>query len=57
MIASKRAAIIFGKFYEFQGPLYGQSGKLRVPTAKRMTLPEILSVNWLVKGVQGSPKG
>ena len=57
MIASKRAAIVSGKFYEFQGPLYDQSGKLRVPKGKRMTLPEILSVNWLVKGVQGSPKG
>jgi basic membrane protein A and related proteins len=57
MIASKRAAIISGKFYEFQGPLYDQSGKLRVPKGKRMTLPQILSVDWLVKGVQGSPKG
>ena len=57
MIASKKAAIISGKFYEFQGPLYDQSGKLRVPKGKRMTLPEILSVNWLVKGIEGSPKG
>ncbi len=57
LIASRRAAIISGKFYEFQGPLYDQSGKLRVPKGKRMTLPEILSVNWLVKGVIGSPKG
>ena len=57
LIASRRAAIISGKFYEFQGPLYDQSGKLRVPKGKRMTLPEILSVNWLVKGIEGSPKG
>jgi len=57
LIASKRAAIISGKFYEFQGPLYDQSGKLRVPKGKRMTLPEILSVNWFVKGIEGSPKG
>ena len=57
MIASKRAAIIAGKFYEFQGPLYDQSGKLRVAKGKKMTLPEILSVNWLVKGIEGSPKG
>ncbi len=57
IIASKRAAIIAGKFYEFQGPLYDQSGKLRVPKGKRMTLPEILSVNWFVKGIEGSPKG
>lgn len=57
MIASKRAAIIAGKYYEFQGPLYDQSGKLRVAKGKRMTLPQILSVNWLVKGIEGSPKG
>jgi basic membrane protein A len=57
LIAKKRADIISGKFYEFQGPLYDQSGKLRVPKGKRMTLPQILSVDWLVKGIEGSPKG
>ena len=57
MIASKRAAIVSGKFYEFQGPLYDQAGKLRVPEGKRMSLQDILSVDWLVKGIQGSPKG
>jgi basic membrane protein A len=57
LIAKKRAQIIKGTFYEFQGPLYDQAGKLRVPKGKRMTLPEILSVNWLVKGIIGSPKG
>ena len=57
LIASRKAAIVSGKFYEFQGPLYDQSGKLRVPKGKRMTLPEILSFNWFVKGIQGSPKG
>ena len=56
-IAAKKKAIIAGTFYEFQGPLYDQSGKLRVPKGKRMTLPEILSMDWLVKGVEGSPKG
>ena len=57
LIAAKQKAIISGKFYEFQGPLYDQAGKLRVPKGKRMTLPEILSVDWLVKGIEGSPKG
>jgi basic membrane protein A len=56
-IAAKRKAIMSGMFYEFQGPLYDQSGKLRVPKGKRMTLPQILSMDWLVKGVEGSPKG
>ena len=57
LINARKKEIISGKFYEFTGPLYDQSGKLRVPKGKRMTLPEILSVNWLVKGVIGSPKG
>ncbi len=57
MIAKKKGEIVSGKFYEFQGPLYDQAGKLRVPKGKRMTLPEILSMDWLVKGVEGSPKG
>ena len=57
LIAAKRAAIISGKYYEFQGPLYDQSGKVRVAKGKRMTLPQILSFDWLVRGVEGSPKG
>jgi basic membrane protein A len=56
-IAAKRAALISGKFYEFQGPLYDQSGKLRLPKGKRLTLPQILTIDWLVKGVEGSAKG
>jgi len=56
-ITVKRSQLMKGSFYEFQGPLYDQSGKLRVPKGKRMSLPEILSMDWLVKGVEGSPKG
>ena len=56
-IAAKRSQLMKGTFYEFQGPLYDQSGKLRVPKGKRMSLPEILSMDWLVKEVEGSPKG
>ena len=57
LIAAKMAALKKGSFYEFQGPLYDQKGKLRVAKGKRMSLSDILSVNWLVKGVIGSPKG
>jgi basic membrane protein A and related proteins len=56
-IAKKRAAIVKGTFYEFTGPLYDQKGKLRVPKGKRLTIPQLYSMNWLVKGVIGSPKG
>jgi basic membrane protein A len=56
-IAAKMAAIKNGSFYEFQGPIYDQAGKLRVPKGKKLGLNDILSMNWLVKGVVGSPKG
>jgi len=56
-IAAKRTAITKGTFYEFQGPIYDQAGKLRVPKGKKLSLGDILGMNWLVKGVIGSPKG
>ena len=56
-IAKKKAAIEDGSFYEFTGPLYDQSGKLRVPKGKKLTVQDLYSMNWLVKGVIGSPKG
>jgi basic membrane protein A len=56
-IAAKEKAIENGTFNEFTGPLYDQSGKLRVPKGKTMTVPQLYSVNWLVKGVIGSATG
>jgi basic membrane protein A and related proteins len=56
-IAKKMKAIKNGSFYEFRGPLYDQKGKLRVPKGKRMTIKQLYAMNWLVKGVIGSPKG
>jgi basic membrane protein A and related proteins len=57
MIAKVRAQLGSGSFYEFQGPLYDQAGKLRVPKGKKLSLPQILSMEWFVKGVEGSVKG
>jgi basic membrane protein A len=56
-IAAKMKAIKNHTFYEFTGPLYDQSGKLRVPKGKKMTLQQLYAMNWLVRGVIGSPKG
>jgi basic membrane protein A and related proteins len=56
-IAAKRAAIVKGTFYEFAGPLYDQSGKLRVKKGQKMTVKDLYAMNWLVKGIIGSPKG
>ena len=56
-IAKKMQQIKTGKFYEFTGPLYDQKGRLRVPKGKRLNVQQLYSMNWLVKGVIGSPKG
>ncbi len=56
-IAVKRAALVNGTFYEFAGPLYDQSGKLRIKQGQRMTVKQLYAMNWLVKGVIGSVKG
>ena len=54
-IAAKLAALKSGKFDVFEGPLYDQSGKLMVPKGKRLkVLPDLYSIQWLVKGVIGS---
>jgi len=51
-----------GTFYEFTGPLYDQSGKLRVAKGVKMQVLKggtnsLYGINWFVKGVIGSPKG
>jgi basic membrane protein A len=56
-IAAKLKALKNHTFNEFTGPLYDQSGKLRVPAGKKLTLQQLYSMNWLVKGVIGSPTG
>jgi basic membrane protein A len=56
-IAAKMKAIENGSFYEFTGPLYDQKGKLKVASGKKLTVTDLYSMSWLVKGVIGSPKG
>jgi basic membrane protein A len=56
-IDAKKKAIEDGSYYEFQGPLYDQSGKQRVAKGDKLSLGDILGMTWFVKGVMGSPKG
>jgi basic membrane protein A and related proteins len=56
-IAAKEKAIEGGSFYEFAGPLYDQSGKLRVPKGQRLNVTQLYAMDWFVKGVVGSAKG
>jgi len=56
-INDKKQALIAGTFYEFGGPLKDQSGKVRVPDGSKLTLDQILTMDWFVQGVIGNPKG
>jgi len=47
------AKISTGQTNVFQGPIFDDQGKERVPAGKAMLVPEILSFDWVVKGVQG----
>ena len=54
-IAAKMAAIKSGKFDVFSGPIYDQSGKLKVPAGTTLKVrPDLYSMQWLAKGVVGS---
>ncbi|MGZ4315010.1 MAG: BMP family ABC transporter substrate-binding protein [Gaiellaceae bacterium] len=62
LIAKYERKIEKGTYYEFTGPLYDQKGKLRVKKGVRMNILKggtnsLYGMNWLVKGVIGSPKG
>ena len=57
VIAAKMKAIENGSFYEFTGPIEDQAGKVVVPAGKKLTVSQLYSLNWLVKGVIGSPTG
>ena len=56
-IEAKKKALTDGSFYEFQGPLYDQSGALKVKKGSKLSLNDILGMTWFVKGVVGNPKG
>ena len=49
-----RKALMSGDTEIFTGPIYDNKGELRVPEGETLTSEDILSMNWLVKGVTGS---
>jgi basic membrane lipoprotein Med (substrate-binding protein (PBP1-ABC) superfamily) len=57
LIAQQKALIVSGKWNEFAGPIYDQSGKLRIKPGSRASHGDLMTMNYLVKGVIGSPKG
>jgi basic membrane protein A len=57
LIAQQEKLIKSGKWNEFTGPIYDQAGKLRIKPGQRPSFNDLYSMNYLVKGVIGSPKG
>jgi basic membrane protein A len=57
VIEGQLAKLESGDFYEFTGPLTDQDGKVRLAEGVKLTLGEILSMDWFVDGVIGDPKG
>jgi basic membrane protein A len=56
-IEEKKAALMDGSFYYFDGPVKDQSGEVKVPEGDTLELKDILVMDWFVEGVIGSPTG
>lgn len=56
-IEEQQAAIADGSFEVFAGPIEDQDGEVKIPEGETATLPELLSMDWFVKGVEGDPAG
>ena len=54
LFKAKEKAIATGKFDPFQGPVIDQSGAIKVAAGTVMPLNQLLSINFYVKGVEGS---
>lgn len=57
LIAAKQKAIVSGSLNIFQGPVLDQNGKTVVAAGKHPSVMDLYAVNYLVKGIVGSPKG
>jgi basic membrane protein A and related proteins len=50
------AKIASGELNVFAGPLYDNQGKERIPAGKSLSVDEILTLDWAVRGVGGAQK-
>ncbi|MBM3678960.1 MAG: BMP family ABC transporter substrate-binding protein [Actinobacteria bacterium] len=57
LIAAERKKLIAKPMSEFTGPIKDQAGKVRIPAGKQATLVELLTMNWLAQGIEGSATG
>jgi len=55
-VLAEKAAIIGGTKVVWQGPITKQDGTIAAPAGHKMTLQEIETTDYLIKGVVGSAK-
>lgn len=53
-VNAKKQDIVNGKFDPFSGPVYDQSGNVKIKQGDKATDEMLLSINWFVKGVMGT---
>lgn len=53
-VEEAKAQIVSGELEVFEGPIKDQSGEVRVPEGETLTLDELLEIDWLVEGIEGS---
>lgn len=54
LVEEAKAKIISGDLEVFTGPITDNQGAVQVKEGQKLTLEEILGMNWLVKGVEGT---
>lgn len=54
LVTDKQKGIVDGTFDVFTGPIADQSGAVKVADGKKLTLEEVLGMNWFVKGIDGT---
>jgi len=54
-VLRKKKDILFDNFAIFTGPIIDQAGNIRIPKGKQATDDDLLSMNWFLKGVVGTP--
>lgn len=53
-VEEAQAQIVSGELEVFEGPIKDQSGEVRVPEGEALTLDELLEIDWLVEGIEGT---
>ncbi|MFD1909093.1 hypothetical protein ACFTAO_07125 [Paenibacillus rhizoplanae] len=54
LVEDAKAKIISGGLDVFTGPISDNKGNVTVKDGQKLTLEEVLGMNWLVKGVEGT---